>query len=133
MLQQTTVNAVIPYYKRFIEKFKTLESLAQTPLEEVIPYWAGLGYYSRVKNLHKASKMIYEKKSFPKTYKELLTFPGFGPYTARAVSALAFNEKTGVLDANVIRVLSRYTGFKDTWWSASGLSLIHISEPTRPY
>ena len=124
MLQQTTVNAVIPYYKKFIEKFKTLESLAKTSLEDVIPYWSGLGYYSRVKNLHKAAKIIYEKKSFPKTYKELLTLPGFGPYTARAVSALAFNEKTGVLDANVIRVLSRYIGFKEAWWSTSGRALL---------
>lgn len=124
MLQQTTVNAVIPYYKKFIEKFKTLESLAQTTLEEVIPYWAGLGYYSRVKNLHKAAKMIYEKKSFPKTYKELLKLPGFGPYTARAVSALAFNEKTGVLDANVIRVLSRYINFKDAWWNTTGREIL---------
>ena len=124
MLQQTIVNTVIPYYKKFIERFKTLESLAQTPLEEVIPYWAGLGYYSRVKNLHKAAKMIYEKKYFPQTYKELLKLPGFGPYTARAVSALAFNEKTGVLDANVIRVLSRYIGFKEAWWSTSGRKIL---------
>ena len=124
MLQQTTVNAVIPYYKKFIERFKTLESLAQTPLEEVIPYWAGLGYYSRVKNLHKAARMIYEKKYFPQTYKELLQLPGFGPYTARAVSALAFNERTGVLDANVIRVLSRYINFKEAWWNTSGRALL---------
>lgn len=124
MLQQTTVNAVIPYYKKFIERFKTLESLAQTPLEEVIPYWAGLGYYSRVRNLYKSAQIIYQKKQFPKTYKELLKLPGFGPYTARAVSALAFNEKTGVLDANVIRVLSRYIGFKEAWWSTSGREIL---------
>lgn len=124
MLQQTTVNTVIPYYKKFIEKFKTLESLAQTPLEEVIPYWAGLGYYSRVKNLHKSAQIIDQKKHFPKTYKELLKLPGFGPYTARAVSALAFNEKTGVLDANVIRVLSRYIGFKGVWWNTSGREVL---------
>ena len=79
--------------------------MAQTPLEEVIPYWSGLGYYSRIKNMHKAAQIIHEQKYFPKTYKELLKLPGFGPYTARAVSSLAFDEKTGVLDANVIRVL----------------------------
>ena len=117
MLQQTTVNTVIPYYEKFIKKFKTLESLAQAPLEEVIPYWSGLGYYSRVKNMHKAAQIIYKKKYFPRTYKELITLPGFGPYTARAVSSLTFDEKTGVLDTNVIRVLTRYLGFKKTWWN----------------
>ena len=117
MLQQTTVNTVIPYYEKFIKKFNTLKALAETPLEEVIPYWSGLGYYSRVKNMHKAAQIIYKQKSFPKTYKELLKLPGFGPYTARAVSSLAFDEKTGVLDANVIRVLTRYLGFKKAWWN----------------
>ena len=117
MLQQTTVNTVIPYYEKFIKKFNTLKALAETPLEEVIPYWSGLGYYSRVKNMHKAAQIIYKKRSFPKTYKELLKLPGFGPYTARAVSSLAFDEKTGVLDANVIRVLTRYLGFKKAWWN----------------
>ncbi len=116
MLQQTTVNAVIPYYEKFIKKFSTLKSLAKTPLPEVLPYWSGLGYYSRVKNLHKSAKIIHEKKYFPKTYKELMKLPGFGPYTARAVSSLAFEETVGVLDANVIRVLCRYLGFKKAWW-----------------
>ena len=117
MLQQTTVNTVIPYYEKFIKKFKTLKSLAQTSLEEVIPYWSGLGYYSRVKNMHKAAQIIHKKKYFPKTYTELLKLPGFGPYTARAVSSLAFEERTGVLDANVIRVLTRYLGFKKPYWN----------------
>ncbi len=117
MLQQTTVNTVIPYYEKFIKKFKTLKALAETPLEEVIPYWSGLGYYSRIKNMHKAAQIIHKQKFFPKTYKDLLKLPGFGPYTARAVSSLAFDEKTGVLDANVIRVFTRYLGFKKAWWN----------------
>ena len=120
MLQQTTVNTVIPHYKKFIKKFKTLKCLAQAPLAEVLPYWSGLGYYSRVKNLHKSAQVIYAKKHFPQTYKELIKLTGFGPYTARAVSSLAFDEKTGVLDANVIRVLARYTGFKQVWWNKKG-------------
>ena len=120
MLQQTTVNTVIPYYETFIKKFKTVRSLAKAPLEEVLPYWSGLGYYSRVKNLHKAAQIINKKKYFPRTYRELLKLPGFGPYTARAVSALAFNEKTGVLDTNVIRILSRYLNFKKIWWNKKG-------------
>ncbi len=117
MLQQTTARAVIPYYEKFIKKFNTLKALAKAPLKSVLPYWSGLGYYSRIKNLHKAVRIINKQNYFPKTYKELLKLPGFGPYTARAVSSLAFNEKTGVLDANVIRVLTRVLGFKKIWWS----------------
>ena len=119
MLQQTTVNAVIPYYKRFIKKFKTLKKLAQADIKEVLPYWSGLGYYNRIKNLHKAAKIIYKQKYFPKSYKRLLKLPGFGPYTSRAVSSLAFNENTTVLDANVIRVLCRYYGLKIYWWNTA--------------
>lgn len=124
MLQQTTVNAVIPYYEKFIKKFKTLKALAITPLEEVLPFWSGLGYYSRIKNLHKSARLIHKKKYFPKTYKELLDLPGFGPYTSRAVSSLAFNEKIGVLDANVIRVITRFLGFKKIWWNTSGRKIL---------
>ena len=123
MLQQTSVNTVIPYYKKFMSRFKTLKSLARVPLEEVLPYWSGLGYYSRIKNLHKSSQII-DKMGFPRTYSELLKLPGFGPYTARAVSSLAFNEKTGVLDTNVIRVLTRYLGFKKIWWNTEGKNFL---------
>ncbi len=120
MLQQTTVRVVIPYYEKFIKKFKNLKALAEAPLEEVLSCWAGLGYYSRAKNMHKSARLIYAQKFFPKTYKELLKLPGFGPYTARAVSSLAFNEKTAVLDANVIRVMSRVTCFQKPWWDRQG-------------
>ena len=116
MLQQTTVSTVIPYYKAFIKKFKTLKNLAQSPLEEVMPYWSGLGYYNRIKNLHLAAQIINQQKFFPRKYRELLKLPGFGPYTARAVSSLAFNEKVGALDTNIIRVLSRYNALKIHWW-----------------
>lgn len=116
MLQQTTVSAVIPYYKAFIKKFGTLKKLANTPIEEVLPYWSGLGYYNRIKNLHSSAQTINKQKHFPHHYKELLKLPGFGPYTARAVSSFAFNEKTGVLDTNIIRVLSRYYALNTSWW-----------------
>ena len=119
MLQQTTVGAVIPYYKAFIKKFRTLKKLAQTPIEEVLPYWSGLGYYNRIKNLHSSAQMIEKQKHFPRHYKELLKLPGFGSYTARAVSSFAFNEKVGVLDTNVIRVLSRYYALKASWWKTT--------------
>ena len=127
MLQQTQVSTVIPYYKKFLKKFSTLSALAKAPLEEVGPYWSGLGYYQRVKNLHKSAQMIQKDKYFPRTYKELLKLPGFGPYTSRAVSALAFGENTAVLDSNVIRVLSRYLGFKQAWWNKPGREFLQKS------
>lgn len=120
MLQQTTVTAVIPYYEKFVTRFPTVQSLAQAKLEDIYEYWAGLGYYSRARNLHKAAqeiqKLIKSKKGFPQSYQQLLELPGFGPYTARAVSSLAFREKVGVLDGNVIRVLSRKYGIDSNWW-----------------
>lgn len=115
MLQQTTVVAVIPYFERFISKFPDVHKLAQAPLEEVLESWSGLGYYSRARNLHKSAKIL-SKKGFPKSFKELIELPGFGPYTSRAVSSIAFNEAAGVLDGNVIRVLSRRFGIKKNWW-----------------
>lgn len=119
MLQQTTVAAVIPYYERFMRRFPTLRSLAQAPVEDVLEHWAGLGYYSRARNLHRAAQMLAQS-GFPRTHAELAELPGFGPYTARAVSSLAFDEKTGVLDGNVIRVLSRRFGLKTEWWKPQG-------------
>ncbi len=119
MLQQTTVTAVIPYYEKFMKIFPTLKDLASAPESKVIKNWAGLGYYSRARNLYKAA-LILNKQGFPKTYKELLKLPGFGPYTSRAVSSIAFNENTGVLDGNVIRVLSRKNALLNKWWTTAG-------------
>lgn len=115
MLQQTTVAAVIPFYERFLKRFPTLTDLAEAPVEDVIEHWAGLGYYSRARNLHRSAQVLHQQ-GFPQTAAELLELPGFGPYTARAVASLAFDEKTGVLDGNVIRVLSRRYGLKLEWW-----------------
>lgn len=116
MLQQTTVKAVVPYYERFLARFPDLKSLARATQAEVFAVWAGLGYYSRAKNLHTSSKALVKLGHFPKTYGELLKFPGFGPYTARAVASLAHGESVGVLDGNVIRVLARYYALKASWW-----------------
>ncbi len=116
MLQQTTVTAVIPYYERFLEKFPTIYDLANAKIEDVLRLWAGLGYYSRARNLHEAAKILAKQKSFPRTYSELIKLPGFGPYTARAVSSLAFSEPVGVLDGNVIRVLTRLHSLRWQWW-----------------
>ena len=106
MLQQTTVTAVIPFYEKFMNRFPKVQDLAQAKIEDVYEYWAGLGYYSRARNLHKAAQMFAEN-GFPKTAAELIEYPGLGPYTSRAIASLAFGEKVGVLDGNVIRVLSR--------------------------
>lgn len=117
MLQQTTVVAVIPYYEKFLKKFPTVKDLAKAPESDVLEAWAGLGYYSRARNLHKAAKEIVAN-GFPKTAAGLLELPGFGPYTSRAVASIAYDEAVGVLDGNVIRVLSRKYGKKSEWWNS---------------
>lgn len=119
MLQQTTVVAVIPYFEKFISQFPTVQDLADAPENEVLEAWAGLGYYSRARNLHKAAKAL-ATFGFPQTAADLLNLPGFGPYTSRAVASIAFGEKVGVLDGNVIRVLSRRYGLKLEWWNRQG-------------
>lgn len=119
MLQQTTVVAVIPYFEKFLTSFPTVQHLAKAEESSVLENWAGLGYYSRARNLHKAAKAL-ASQGFPKTAAELLELPGFGPYTSRAVASIAFGEKVGVLDGNVIRVLSRRFGLKVEWWNNKG-------------
>lgn len=116
MLQQTTVAAVIPYYEKFIAKFSTIDALASAPLGEVYALWAGLGYYSRARLLHQSAQR-FAASGFPHGADELATFPGFGPYTSRAVASLAFDQQVGVLDGNVIRILSRRYGLALEWWA----------------
>ena len=122
MLQQTTSVAVIPYYKAFFHQFPTLADLAQANETEVLEAWSGLGYYSRAKNIHKTAQILCKKYkgSFPKTWQELITLPGIGPYTSRAIASFAFGQKVGVLDGNVIRFLSRYHFIKKKWWTSKG-------------
>ena len=120
MLQQTTVKAVVPFYKNFIKNFPSVKVLAQAPLEKVYKHWAGLGYYSRAKNIHLSAKELSKKPGFPKTFKELLKLPGFGNYTARAVSSQVFGEAVGVVDGNVIRVLCRRQGLALEFWKSQG-------------
>ena len=116
MLQQTTTAAVVPFFERFISRFPTLNSLAHAKESEVVEAWAGLGYYSRARNLHKSSKILNELKEFPKSYEELIELPGFGPYTSRSVSSIAFSQSVGVLDGNVIRILTRKHNLNIEWW-----------------
>lgn len=109
MLQQTTVKAVVPYYTEWIKLFPDIESLSKAPLQAVLKAWQGLGYYQRVKNMHKASKIIMDEHNgmIPQDYDELKKLPGFGPYITAAVLSLAFNKPYPVIDANVRRVLMR--------------------------
>jgi len=110
MLQQTTVAAVMPYFQEFTRRWPDLESFAQAPEEEVMNAWAGLGYYSRARNLVKAAKEIVENHGgvVPGDEKTLLTLPGVGPYTAAAISAIAFDQYSVIMDGNVERVIARY-------------------------
>ncbi len=117
MLQQTTVAAVIPYYEKFISRFPTVQQLGNAKLEDILEHWAGLGYYSRARNLHRSAQHL-SKSGFYQTAAQLIELPGFGPYTSRAVASIAFNEPVGVLDGNVIRVLSRRFGLKLEWWNS---------------
>lgn len=119
MLQQTTTTAVIPFFEKFMERFPSLRALADASEPEVKRYWAGLGYYSRATNLWKAARLLAQEKAFPESHGKLLAYPGFGPYTARAVASLAFGEEVGVLDGNVIRVLSRYLNQSIPWWKTA--------------
>lgn len=109
MLQQTTVATVTPYYARFLEKFPTVQALANAPESDVLHLWQGLGYYSRARNLHKCAKTVVAEHNghFPTTEADLLALPGIGPYTAAAVAAIAFGEPATVVDGNVERVMSR--------------------------
>ena len=110
MLQQTRVAAVIPYYERFLKRFPDVESLASAPEQELLAAWAGLGYYSRARNLQRAARKIRELGKFPSDHATLLSLPGIGAYTAAAIASIAFDLRHAVLDGNVIRVLSRLTG-----------------------
>lgn len=114
MLQQTQVETMLPYYGRFLKRFPTLESLANGTLEEVLTLWSGLGYYSRARNLHRcAQKIIFDPGgAFPETKEALLALPGIGEYTASAIASIAFGERVGLVDGNVIRVLTRFFALK---------------------
>jgi len=109
MLQQTTVATVGPYFLKFIARWPTLKRLARAQLDDVLRLWAGLGYYRRAKMLHACAREVMEKHGgvFPQDEKTLLGLPGFGPYTAAAVTAIAFGKSANVVDGNVERVMAR--------------------------
>ena len=107
MLQQTRVEAVIPYYERFLAALPTVEALAQADEALLLKLWEGLGYYSRVRNMQKAAKAIVQMGGFPRTAQELKRLSGFGDYTSGAVASIAFGERAAAVDGNVLRVWAR--------------------------
>ena len=109
MLQQTTVKAVIPYYAEFLRRWPTVEALAAASLDEVLAAWAGLGYYSRARNLHACARAVVERHGgqLPCSEQALLDLPGIGPYTAAAIAAIGFGARATPVDGNVERVVAR--------------------------
>jgi len=115
MLQQTTVATVTPYFGRFLERFPTIQALAEAPEDDVLKAWAGLGYYSRARNLRRAAQKIVAEHGgrFPDSFEAVLDLPGVGRYTAGAILSIAFGKPYPVLDGNVIRVFSRLFAIED--------------------
>jgi A/G-specific adenine glycosylase len=107
MLQQTRAQAVIPYYQRFLDRFPTVEDLAAAAEEDVLALWAGLGYYSRARNLRRAAQQMAAAGGFPRDYAAIRDLPGIGDYTAAAVASIAFGLPHAVVDGNVLRVVAR--------------------------
>jgi A/G-specific adenine glycosylase len=109
MLQQTTVKAVIPYYRKFLARWPTVAALAAAEIEEVMAAWAGLGYYSRARNLYACARAVVERHGgqFPREQAALRALPGIGDYTAAAIAAIAFDAPATAVDGNVERVVAR--------------------------
>ena len=116
MLQQTQVRTVIPYYRRFMQRFPDVAALADAPLDEVLKHWSGLGYYARARNLHHAAEIIRDRYDgrFPATIEAVSELPGIGRSTAGAILALTFGQRHAILDGNVKRVLARHAAI-DGW------------------
>ena len=140
MLQQTQVSTVIPYYHRFLQHFPTVGALAAAPLEQVMSLWAGLGYYTRARNLHRCAQVVMQQHAgvFPSEVAALAALPGIGPSTAAAIAAFAYGQRAAILDGNVKRVLCRVFGIagfpgqlaveRQLWQLASALLPAHEIE-----
>ena len=107
MLQQTQVDRVVPYFDRFVERFPTVEDLAEGSIDEVLALWSGLGYYRRARWLHAAARQIVADGAFPTEIDSWKKLPGVGPYTAAAVASISFGRREPAVDGNVERVVSR--------------------------
>src|SRR5262245_15887455 len=135
MLQQTQVAAVIPYYRRFLDRFPDCAALAAAPLDEVLQHWSGLGYYSRARNLHKAAQIIAEGHAgrFPRSMEAIAELPGVGRSTGGAIAAFAFGARHAILDGNARRVFSRVFGIEgDLTKAAQQRALWDLAERLLP-
>jgi A/G-specific adenine glycosylase len=130
MLQQTTVSAVIPHFERFTARWPTVAALAEADEADVMAAWAGLGYYSRARNLVAAARMVAARGDFPASEAELRQLPGLGAYTAAAIAAIAFGEAAAVVDANVERVAARLYAVADPLPGARGVLRRHVAALT---
>ncbi len=128
MLQQTQVNTVIPYYERFMQRFPTVDALAEAPLDDVLHHWSGLGYYARARNLHRAARQVCEHYGgeFPDELEAVQALPGIGRSTAGAILSLAGGQRQVILDGNVKRVLARCFGIEG--WPGSSAVLAQLWE-----
>ena len=122
MLQQTRVQTVIPYWQRWMARFPTVHALAAAPLDDVLAAWAGLGYYTRARNLWTGAREIASRwgGELPRTAEGLREVPGIGPYTAGAIASIAFGERVPLVDGNVARVLARVYAITDDIKSTAG-------------
>ena len=136
MLQQTQVQTVLGYYERFLARFPNVSVLAAADLDEVLTLWAGLGYYSRARNLHRCAVAVVTECDgvFPRSSVELQRLPGIGPSTSAAIAAFCFGERVAIFDGNVQRVLARFTGFvHDLAVSANSKSLKGVADSLLPH
>jgi len=115
ILQQTRIDQGLPYYEKIINRFPAIEHLAAADEQDVLKLWQGLGYYSRARNLHATARIIMERYHgrFPATYKDLRRLKGIGDYTAAAVASICFDLPHAVVDGNVVRFISRYSGIAE--------------------
>ncbi len=113
MLQQTQVKTVLQYFDRFIERFPTVDDLGKAAWDDVAPYWAGLGYYARARNLHKAAGIVSQKGHFPNSLEQWVELPGIGPSTGGALMSLGLRQYGVIMDGNVKRVLARFFAIED--------------------
>ena len=115
MLQQTQVNTVIPYYKKWIKNYPTIASVAESNIDNLLKLWEGLGYYSRCRNFFKACQIIISDYNgiIPSDFIKLNSLPGVGPYIAAALMSIAFNKSQPAVDGNINRIMFRYLGLKN--------------------
>ena len=122
MLQQTRVEAVIPYFTRWMVRFPNIQALSKASLQEVLAIWEGLGYYGRARNLHKTAQIVIQEfhGHLPGEVAQLRKLPGIGRYTAGAIASIAFGKDEPALDGNIRRVIARYFDVSNDAHSTEG-------------